>query len=179
MDGVPLEELCITFELPGERGGIPGAKCARACAGQELGPLLGGHCAGSLPSVALRRTEVAAAPVSMCSVARQHRQCTPSPQCPSNFLLSLRPPPPPVLLTPAGYPGYPLRPGGADAVVSTPEQLGEYIAAVVDATLGSGIAAQMGAFREGFNEVFSLRWVAVGSVMAFRFGLGRCHLDCS
>jgi E3 ubiquitin-protein ligase TRIP12 len=31
-----------------------------------------------------------------------------------------------------------------------------YVQAVVDATLGSGIAPQLAAFREGFDEVFSL-----------------------
>ncbi|KXZ47851.1 hypothetical protein GPECTOR_32g463 [Gonium pectorale] len=55
-----------------------------------------------------------------------------------------------------GQPDYPLREGGADMVVSTAEQLNEYIEAVVDATLRSGVAAQLAAFREGFNEVFSL-----------------------
>ncbi|KAG2450258.1 hypothetical protein HYH02_004769 [Chlamydomonas schloesseri] len=60
-----------------------------------------------------------------------------------------------------GQPDYPLRPGGGEVVVSTPAQLAEYIGAVTDATLGSGIAAQMGAFREGFNEVFSLSTVSI------------------
>jgi hypothetical protein len=36
-----------------------------------------------------------------------------------------------------------------------------YIQAVVDASLGAGIDAQMGAFREGFNEVGAeTEWVA-------------------
>lgn len=50
-------------------------------------------------------------------------------------------------------------------VVSTAEQLAEYMAAVTDATLGSGVAAQMGAFREGFNEVFSLRYKLHGGAV--------------
>jgi len=33
--------------------------------------------------------------------------------------------------------------------------VGEYLAAVVDATLGSGVAAQVEAFRSGFNEVWA------------------------
>lgn len=51
-----------------------------------------------------------------------------------------------------GYPDYELVPGGGDVEV-TADNLGHYIDAVVDATLGSGIEAQLKAFREGFNEV--------------------------
>lgn len=43
-------------------------------------------------------------------------------------------------------------PGGADVDV-TEVNLDTYIDAVVDATLGSGIEAQLTAFREGHNEV--------------------------
>lgn len=35
----------------------------------------------------------------------------------------------------------------------TPANVEQYLAAVVDATLGSGVAAQVEAFRAGFNEV--------------------------
>ncbi|MEW5303421.1 MAG: hypothetical protein WDW36_006114 [Sanguina aurantia] len=55
-----------------------------------------------------------------------------------------------------GYPEYSLCPDGADVMV-VGSNLGEYIAAVVDATLGEGVAHQLAAFREGFNEVFPLR----------------------
>lgn len=54
-----------------------------------------------------------------------------------------------------GYPDLELTPGGSDVDV-TDANLGEYIDAVVDATLGSGIESQLKAFREGFNEVFPL-----------------------
>ena len=52
----------------------------------------------------------------------------------------------------AGYADYELRPGGDDVPI-TAANVSEYLAAVVDATLGSGIAAQVEAFRSGFNEV--------------------------
>ncbi|GFH15101.1 predicted protein, partial [Haematococcus lacustris] len=48
-----------------------------------------------------------------------------------------------------------LVPGGKDQMV-TSQNLGRWIEAVVDATVGSGIAAQVEAFQEGFNEVFLL-----------------------
>lgn len=54
-----------------------------------------------------------------------------------------------------GYPAYALCPEGVDTPV-TPSNLQQYLDAVVDATLGTGIAGQLGAFREGFNEVFDL-----------------------
>jgi hypothetical protein len=60
-----------------------------------------------------------------------------------------RPKPPP------GYPDYALRPGGTDITVDA-ASLPDYLAAVVDATLGAGIAAQMEAFRGGFTEVVPL-----------------------
>ncbi|GLI65665.1 hypothetical protein VaNZ11_009269, partial [Volvox africanus] len=60
-----------------------------------------------------------------------------------------------------GQPDYLLRPGGADMVVETAEQLEEYMEAVVDASMGSGITAQMTAFREGFNEVFNLSMLSL------------------
>ncbi|KAG2490174.1 hypothetical protein HYH03_011304 [Edaphochlamys debaryana] len=60
-----------------------------------------------------------------------------------------------------GQPEYELCPGGADTVVSTPEQLEAYVRGVVEATLGEGVAVQMGAFREGFNEVFALSSLSV------------------
>jgi len=55
-------------------------------------------------------------------------------------------------LMPAGYAEYELRPPGDDVPI-TAANVGEYLAAVVDATLGSGVAAQVEAFRSGFNEV--------------------------
>jgi E3 ubiquitin-protein ligase TRIP12 len=51
-----------------------------------------------------------------------------------------------------GRPDYPLRPGGADVAV-TAANLREYVDAVVDATLGSGVAAQVAAFRAGFAAI--------------------------
>ena len=50
---------------------------------------------------------------------------------------------------------YELCPGGADMAV-TSENVRQYIDAVVDATLGSGVATQVEAFRSGFNAIFSL-----------------------
>jgi E3 ubiquitin-protein ligase TRIP12 len=41
--------------------------------------------------------------------------------------------------------------------VASASDLEQYLEALVDATLGRGVAAQLSAFREGFNEVFSLR----------------------
>jgi E3 ubiquitin-protein ligase TRIP12 len=38
------------------------------------------------------------------------------------------------------------------------ENLEEYVRHVVDATVKSGIARQMEAFKSGFNEVFALRF---------------------
>lgn len=54
-----------------------------------------------------------------------------------------------------GDPSYELCAGGSDVAVDS-ANLVAYIQAVVDASLGAGIEAQMGAFREGFNEVFSM-----------------------
>mmetsp|Transcript_11522 Transcript_11522/g.28178 ORF Transcript_11522/g.28178 Transcript_11522/m.28178 type:complete len:2013 (-) Transcript_11522:941-6979(-) len=54
-----------------------------------------------------------------------------------------------------GAPEYELVPGGADKSV-TSDNLGAWIEAVVDATLGAGISAQLAAFRDGFGEVFPL-----------------------
>jgi E3 ubiquitin-protein ligase TRIP12 len=52
----------------------------------------------------------------------------------------------------AGDAAFELCAGGADVLVEGSNLL-SYIQAVVDATLGSGIQAQLQAFREGFNEV--------------------------
>jgi hypothetical protein len=64
-------------------------------------------------------------------------------------LMPLYAPPAP---TAAGDPSFELVPGGSDRLV-TSESLGEWVELVVDATVGSGIAAQVAAFQEGFNEV--------------------------
>ncbi|GAX77476.1 hypothetical protein CEUSTIGMA_g4920.t1 [Chlamydomonas eustigma] len=55
-----------------------------------------------------------------------------------------------------GYPEFELKPGGGDIEVVS-SNLQEYLDAVVDATLGSGIETQMKACREGFSEVFDLK----------------------
>ena len=57
-----------------------------------------------------------------------------------------------------GYPAYPLHgsAGTTPGAEVTAVNLGEYIEAVVDATMGSGVAAQVGAFREGFNAIFPI-----------------------
>lgn len=54
-----------------------------------------------------------------------------------------------------GFSKYELCPGGADVAV-TSSNLRQYIDAVVDATLGSGVATQVEAFRTGFSAIFSL-----------------------
>ncbi|KAF6266557.1 hypothetical protein COO60DRAFT_1697133 [Scenedesmus sp. NREL 46B-D3] len=61
----------------------------------------------------------------------------------------------PGLFTLPGEPAYELCAGGCDVLVDS-SNLVRYIQAVVDASLGAGIQAQMAAFREGFNEVFSM-----------------------
>ena len=50
----------------------------------------------------------------------------------------------------AGYPQYELVEGGSDIIVDT-HNVGEYIDAVVNATMHEGIAAQMQAFRCAFH----------------------------
>ncbi|KAL2649350.1 hypothetical protein R1flu_017478 [Riccia fluitans] len=54
-----------------------------------------------------------------------------------------------------GYPDYLLKPGGNDLMVDI-YNLEEYLSLVVDATVKSGIAQQVDAFRSGFNQVFQL-----------------------
>jgi E3 ubiquitin-protein ligase TRIP12 len=51
-----------------------------------------------------------------------------------------------------GNPEYELVPGGSEKPV-TLESLGEYVSLVADATLKSGIAKQIEAFKSGINEV--------------------------
>ncbi|KAF0924012.1 hypothetical protein E2562_008358 [Oryza meyeriana var. granulata] len=55
-----------------------------------------------------------------------------------------------------GNPEYELVPGGSEKMV-TLDNLEEYVSSVVDATLKSGIANQMEAFKAGINEVFALK----------------------
>ncbi|KAL4435190.1 hypothetical protein ABPG77_001872 [Micractinium sp. CCAP 211/92] len=54
-----------------------------------------------------------------------------------------------------GFPGYPLHPAGAETPV-TAANLRQYLDAVVEATLGAGVAAQVDAFRSGFEAIFPL-----------------------
>ncbi|KAJ7561778.1 hypothetical protein O6H91_03G040800 [Diphasiastrum complanatum] len=54
-----------------------------------------------------------------------------------------------------GYPEYELMQNGSNVMVNL-ENLEDYLSLVVDATLKTGIAAQMEAFRAGFNQVFPL-----------------------
>jgi len=63
----------------------------------------------------------------------------------------------------AGMPSYELCPGGADVMVDQ-GNLVQYIQAVVDATLGSGIDMQMNTFRAGFNEVSVQQIPAAGAL---------------
>ncbi|KAK9803385.1 hypothetical protein WJX72_003423 [[Myrmecia] bisecta] len=53
-----------------------------------------------------------------------------------------------------GYPGYELKPGGSEIIVDA-GNVEAYIEAVVKATMVDGIQAQLAAFKEGFDEVFS------------------------
>lgn len=61
-----------------------------------------------------------------------------------------------------GHPDYALKEGGGDINV-TLDNLEEYIELVVDATVKSGIEAQMVAFRAGFNQVFDLSTLRIFS----------------
>jgi hypothetical protein len=57
------------------------------------------------------------------------------------------------------------------------ENLEEYVCHVVDATVKSGIARQMEAFKSGFNEVFALQFC--GSLLMLVTGGGfHLHYDC-
>ena len=75
-----------------------------------------------------------------CPQIRQHAVC-------SSLLHPAKP-----WVTCAGCPEYELAAGGEGTLV-TPANVEQYLAAVVDATLGSGVAAQLEAFRAGFCEV--------------------------
>ncbi|KAM0841892.1 hypothetical protein ACQ4PT_058719 [Festuca glaucescens] len=55
-----------------------------------------------------------------------------------------------------GNPEYELVPGGSDKMV-TLDSLEEYVYLIVDATLKSGIATQIEAFKSAINEVFALK----------------------
>ncbi|GBG69914.1 hypothetical protein CBR_g4741 [Chara braunii] len=54
-----------------------------------------------------------------------------------------------------GYPDYELKQGGASQLVEL-ANLEEYVKLVVNASVKAGIAAQLEAFRAGFNQVFSI-----------------------
>lgn len=55
-----------------------------------------------------------------------------------------------------GYPAYTLHPDhGPESAVSA-ANLRQYLDAVVEATLGAGVSAQVSAFRQGFNAIFPL-----------------------
>lgn len=74
------------------------------------------------------------------------------PQPNPNNLISIMDSP----LATAGYPSFPLSGSRSPDAPVTGANLEAYLAAVVDATLGGGIAAQLAAFRSGFDEVFPL-----------------------
>ncbi|KAL6497911.1 E3 ubiquitin-protein ligase upl3 [Orobanche hederae] len=59
-----------------------------------------------------------------------------------------------------GYPEHILRPGGENVDMSN---LGDYVSLVVDATVGTGIARQIEAFRSGFNQVFDIATLQIFS----------------
>lgn len=56
------------------------------------------------------------------------------------------------------------------------ENLEEYVRHVVDATVKSGIARQMEAFKSGFNEVFALQCSSL--LMLVTGGGFHSHYDC-
>ena len=59
------------------------------------------------------------------------------------------------------------------------ENLEEYVRHVVDATVKSGIARQMEAFKSGFNEVFALALQFCSSLLMLVTGGGfHLHYDC-
>ncbi|EPS69274.1 hypothetical protein M569_05489 [Genlisea aurea] len=59
-----------------------------------------------------------------------------------------------------GYSDYVLKPGDEIVDMNT---LGDYVSKVVDATVGTGIARQMDAFRSGFNQVFDIATLQIFS----------------
>jgi hypothetical protein len=145
VDGCPVEDLCLAFTLPGERGlgGAPGAWCFFWFAKFHF--VL---CFWVLPASCLR-VLVWAPQASLHAAPPSHwLPWSPSPA-------ALTPAPTPLHPRLTGYPDHPLRPGGADVTVDA-ASLPEYLAAVVDATLGAGVAPQLGAFRAGFQEVVPL-----------------------
>lgn len=54
-----------------------------------------------------------------------------------------------------GYPEIELIPKGAETMVSA-ENVQEYVERVTDLTVGSGVRAQVQAFRKGFSKVFPI-----------------------
>jgi E3 ubiquitin-protein ligase TRIP12 len=80
-----------------------------------------------------------------------------------------------------GRPDYELTPGGADVAV-TSANLAEYVEAVVDASLVSGVAAQVGAFQAAFEEIFplsALKPFYVDEIEAMLCGTLQLQLECS
>ncbi len=55
-----------------------------------------------------------------------------------------------------GYPEIELVENGKDTMLSI-VNVEQYIAAIVDMTVGSGVKAQVDAFRKGFNRVFPIK----------------------
>ena len=61
-----------------------------------------------------------------------------------------------------GYPNIELRKGGSDSTV-TIHNLDSYLQLVVEWLLRDGVWRQMEAFKEGFDSVFSMTQLQVGS----------------
>ena len=118
MDGCPLEDLCLTRELPG----YPGY------------PLLPSHPGGGA-DVRRRCAALRCAALVDRSFLFTHLP-------PRLNWLTASPSPPPC--------------SALQVAVSTPAELRRYLDAVVDATLGGGVAAQVAAFRSGFDALFPL-----------------------
>ncbi|MCO5566531.1 hypothetical protein L7F22_020208 [Adiantum nelumboides] len=75
-----------------------------------------------------------------------------------------------------GYPDYILKPGGDNIMVDS-ENLEEYIALVVDASVRTGILPQLEAFRAGFNQVFPISTLQVFNEEELSYMLcGHCEL---
>lgn len=142
IDGVPIEDMCLTFTLPG-MGQLTNRHKWQAGACRDVGTM--GR--QRIPHVAATPRSNFFMALAACTFAWF--------LCMWRFLslhFHLIVCECVVCSCPTGYPEYELMPGGADMTVDS-SNLAVWIDAVVDATLGSGITAQLDAFKAGFNEV--------------------------
>jgi E3 ubiquitin-protein ligase TRIP12 len=128
VDGVPLEELCLTWELPGypsyplhpDHGPDVRTRAGRQLA-WELQSAANLACSEHVPTFAC--------PV-VCLLVTSNRLLLTTARCPLPLPLQQSP--------------------------VTAANLRQYLDAVVEATLGAGVSAQVSAFRQGFSAIFPL-----------------------